>query len=181
MSAGRHLLGPARRKLHSDAHRARAQVEFTQRRWLQHPLDLIEDWDMWLRLSERFWLRSWKNRLRFTARPSPNQDRCVQIPRHSANRLFACSRWRSIVRAPVRRRNAVTAPEVPRPRDDILMTEATNSIHEGNAKSARANILDAFRFRPFRTVVSLLWLLTPRRSLITSWSGATPDQSDDKP
>ena len=44
---------------------------------------------------------------------------------------------------------------------EILMTEATNSIHEGNAKSARANILDAFRFRPFRTVVSgrLLWLL----------------------
>jgi hypothetical protein len=47
---------------------------------------------------------------------------------------------------------------------EILMTEATNSIHEGKSQSARANILDAFRFRPFRTVASgrLFWLLTPK-------------------
>ena len=47
---------------------------------------------------------------------------------------------------------------------EILMTEATNSIHDGKPKSARANILDAFRFRPFRTVASgrLLWLLSSR-------------------
>jgi hypothetical protein len=47
---------------------------------------------------------------------------------------------------------------------EILMTEATNSIHEGNQRSARANILDAFRFRPFRTVASgrLFWLLSYR-------------------
>ena len=36
-----------------------------------------------------------------------------------------------------------------------------NSIHEGNTKSARANIKDAFRFCPIRTIASgrLLWLL----------------------
>jgi len=47
---------------------------------------------------------------------------------------------------------------------EILMTEATNSIHEGKSQSARANILDAFRFRPFRTVASgrLFWLLSYR-------------------
>jgi glutamyl-tRNA reductase len=47
---------------------------------------------------------------------------------------------------------------------DILMTEATNSINEGNSKSARAHIFDALRYRPFRTVATgrLLWLLMNR-------------------
>jgi hypothetical protein len=48
---------------------------------------------------------------------------------------------------------------------DILITKATNSIREGNVRAARANLLDAFRCRPFRTVASgrLLWLLSALR------------------
>jgi hypothetical protein len=48
---------------------------------------------------------------------------------------------------------------------EILMTEATNSLHEGNTQSARVNLVNAFRFRPFRTLVSgrLPWLIFAER------------------
>jgi hypothetical protein len=48
---------------------------------------------------------------------------------------------------------------------EILMTEATNLIHEGDAGLARTNIRDAFRYRPLRTAASgrLLWLLSGLR------------------
>ena len=74
-------------------------------------------------------------------------------------------RWRSIVRAQsstaIKRRHAQR--KFRHRAHHILMTEAANLIHEGNAASARANLKDAFRLRPFRTVVSgpLLWLLAP--------------------
>jgi hypothetical protein len=47
---------------------------------------------------------------------------------------------------------------------EILMAAATNSIHEGNTKSARANMFDALRYRPIKTVATgrLLWLLMGR-------------------
>jgi hypothetical protein len=49
---------------------------------------------------------------------------------------------------------------------EILMTEATNSIREGDSESVRANLLGAFRCRPLRTVASgrLAWLLIPRKT-----------------
>jgi len=72
-------------------------------------LKLIEDWDMWLRLSERFSSRQWKSRSRSIARPSPDPSKCAQTPRKYVNRRRACNRWRSIARARVHRRaqNAV--------------------------------------------------------------------------
>jgi glycosyltransferase involved in cell wall biosynthesis len=127
-------------------------------------LDLIEDWDMWLRLSER-------NLVAVVAEPvaiyrkaiaesgqmcSDSAALCKQALRVQQ---MALDRPRARASASTKRRNVRR-----KFRDrayEILMTEATNSIHEGNAKSARANIIDAFRFRPFRTVVSgrVLWLL----------------------
>ena len=127
-------------------------------------LDLIEDWDMWLRLSERYSVAA-------VAEPVAIYRKAVAESGQMCSNSAALCRQALRVQQmaldrPRARASAFTKRRYVRRkfRDrayEILMTEATNSIHEGNNKSARANILDAFRFRPFRTVVSgrLLWLL----------------------
>jgi glycosyltransferase involved in cell wall biosynthesis len=128
-------------------------------------LNLIEDWDMWLRLSERFSVAAVEEPVAIYRKAvaesgqmcSNSAALCKQALRVQQ---MALDRPRARGSAPAKRRYVQR-----KFRDrayEILMTEATNSIHEGNAKSARANILDAFRFRPFRVVVSgrLLWLLS---------------------
>jgi glycosyltransferase involved in cell wall biosynthesis len=131
-------------------------------------LKLIEDWDMWLRLSERFSVGAVEEPVAIYRKAgaesgqmcSKSAELCKQALRVqqmalSRPRALASSRAkRSYVRRKFRNRVF-----------EILITEATNSIHEGNTESARANIIDAFRFRPFRTVASgrLLWLLAGLR------------------
>jgi len=130
-------------------------------------LKLIEDWDMWLRLSEQF--------------PVAAVDEPVAIHRKAvAESEQMCSNAAEICKQALRVQQMALARPRARASEgakrrharkkfrdrayEILMTEATNSIHEGNQQSARANILDAFRFRPFRTVASgrLFWLLSYR-------------------
>jgi len=124
-------------------------------------LKLIEDWDMWLRLSERFLVAAVeepvaiyrKARAESGQMCSQSAELCKQalrVQQMALNRpraLTSSRAKRSYVRRKLRNRAF-----------EILITEATNSIHEGNTESARANIRDAFRFRPFRTVASGRWL-----------------------
>jgi hypothetical protein len=130
-------------------------------------LRLIEDWDMWLRLSERFLIAAVEEPVAIYRKAVAESDQmcsnAAEICKHALRvQQMALERPRaraseSAKRRYVRRKFRDRAYE-------ILMTEATNSIHEGKPDSARANILDAFRCRPFRTVASgrLLWLLTPK-------------------
>jgi glycosyltransferase involved in cell wall biosynthesis len=127
-------------------------------------LDLIEDWDMWLRLSEQYLVA-------VVAEPVAIYRKAVaESGQMCSNSAALCKQALRVQQMALDRPRARASASTKRRyvrrkfRDrayEILMTEATNSIHEGNAKSARANILDAFRFRPFRTVVSgrVLWLL----------------------
>jgi glycosyltransferase involved in cell wall biosynthesis len=127
-------------------------------------LGLIEDWDMWLRLSERYLVA-------VVAEPVAIYRKAVaESGQMCSNSAELCKQALRVQQMALDRPRAQASAFTKRRyvrrkfRDrayEILMTEATNSIHEGNAKSARANILDAFRFRPFRTVVSgrVLWLL----------------------
>jgi glycosyltransferase involved in cell wall biosynthesis len=120
-------------------------------------LDLIEDWDMWLRLSER-------NLVAVVAEPVAIYRKAIaESAQMCSNSAALCKQALRVQQMALKRPRARASASMKRRyvrrkfRDrayEILMTEATNSIHEGNAKSARANILDAFRFRPFRTVVS---------------------------
>jgi glycosyltransferase involved in cell wall biosynthesis len=133
-------------------------------------LKLIEDWDMWLRLSERFLVAAVEEPVAIYRKAAAESG---QMCSNSAALCKQALRVQQMaLDRPRARGSAFTKRRYVRRkfRDrvyEILMAEATNSIHEGNGESARANILDAFRFRPFRTVVSgrLLWLLSGVRSL----------------
>ncbi|HSE22108.1 MAG TPA: glycosyltransferase [Pyrinomonadaceae bacterium] len=130
--------------------------------------DLIEDWDMWLRLSER-WLvaavdepvaiyrKAIAESEQMCSNPGVLCKQCVRVQQVALNsaRARAGSRRQ---RRYVKRKFRETAYE-------ILMAGATNSLHEGNRQLARANLVSAFRFRPFRTLVSgwLPWLIFAER------------------
>lgn len=130
-------------------------------------LKLIEDWDMWLRLSENFLVAAIEEPVaiyrKAVAESGQMCSNAAEICKQALRvQQMALERPRaraseSAKRRHVRRKFRDRAYQ-------ILMTEASNSIHEGKAKSARSNILDAFRLRPFRTVASggLFWLLSYR-------------------
>ncbi len=130
-------------------------------------LTLIEDWDMWLRLSERFAVAALAEPVAIHRKASAGSGQmcsnsaalCKQAVRVQE---FALNRPRALAATGRQRRHAQR--KFRNRVYDILMTEATNSIHEGNTQSARANLLDALRYRPFRTVATgrLLWLLMGR-------------------
>jgi glycosyltransferase involved in cell wall biosynthesis len=130
-------------------------------------LKLIEDWDMWLRLSEHFLVAAVEEPVAIHRKAVAGSEQmcsnAAEICKQAARvQQMALDRPRARASESAKRRHVQR-----RFRDrayEILMTEATNSIHEGKQQSARANVLDAFRFRPFRTVASgrLLWLLTPK-------------------
>ncbi|HEY0366199.1 MAG TPA: glycosyltransferase [Pyrinomonadaceae bacterium] len=130
-------------------------------------LKLIEDWDMWLRLSEG-------SPVAAVAEPVAIHRKAIaESEQMSSNAAEICKQALRVQRMALERPRARASESGKRRhvrkkfRDrayEILMTEVTNSIHEGKPQSARANILDAFRFRPFRTVASgrLFWLLSYR-------------------
>jgi len=126
-------------------------------------LNRIEDWDMWLRLSERFLIAAIAEPIAIYRKASAESGQMC------SNSAELCKQALRVQQMALTRPRARTASRAKRNhvrrrfRDrafEILMTEATNSIHEGNTESARASIRDAFRFRPFRTVASgrLLWI-----------------------
>ena len=130
-------------------------------------LELIEDWDMWLRLSERHLVVAVEEPVAIYRKAVAESG---QMCSNAAAICKQAIRVQQMALArPRARRSAVAKRRYVQQkfRDrayEILMTEATNSIHEGKSESARANILDAFRLRPFRAVASgrLLWLLSNR-------------------
>ena len=131
-------------------------------------LHLIEDWDMWLRLSEH-------SSVAAVAEPVAIYRKAVaESGQMCSNGAALCKQAVRVQQMALKRPRAQSSAATKRRhaqrkfRDriyDILMIEAAKLIHEGNAASAKTNIKDAFRLRPFRTVVSgrLLWLLTPTR------------------
>ena len=131
-------------------------------------LNLIEDWDMWLRLGEHFLIAAVTGPVAIYRKAQHDSGQMCSNSSElcrTAMRVqqMALNRPRAQESPPTKRRSARR-----KFRDrayEILMTEATNLIHEGNARSARANIRDAFRFHPLRTVASgrLLWLLSGLR------------------
>lgn len=129
-------------------------------------LPLVEDWDMWLRLSECFLVATVAEPVAIyrKAAGAPGQmcsDSAALCKQAVRVQQMALDRPRARSSAATKRRQAQRkfGDRV----YEILMTEATNLMNEGNTMSAKANIKDAFRLRPFRTVVSgrFLWLLTP--------------------
>ena len=135
-------------------------------------LKLIEDWDMWLRLSERFLVAAVEEPVAIHRKAvAESEQMCsnaAEICKQAVHvQQMALDRPRARASESAKRRHVRK-----KFRDrayEILMTEATNSIHEGKPESARANILEAFRFRPFRTVASgrLFWLI--RLFWLTRW------------
>ena len=131
-------------------------------------LNLIEDWDMWLRLSEQSLVIAVDEPVAIHRKAiAESQQMC-------SNSAELCKHGLRVQRMALNSPRARTAPRRQRKyveqrfRDkafEILMTEATNSLHEGNTESARANLVTAFRFRPFRTLLSgrLPWLMLAAR------------------
>jgi len=131
-------------------------------------LNLSEDWDMWLRLSECFLIAAVEEPVAI------HRKAIAESNQMCSNSAELCKKALHVQQLALNRPRAQAAARAKRRyvrrkfRDrayEILMKEATNSIHEGNAKSARANLRDAFRFRPFRTMASghLPWLLSALR------------------
>ena len=130
-------------------------------------LNLVEDWDMWLRLSERspvtalvepvaIYRKASATSAQMCSNSAELCKQALQVQQSALNRPRARLGTGKQRRDAQRKfRNRVY---------DILMTEATNSIHEGNSKSARAQMFDALRYRPFKTMATgrLLWLLMGR-------------------
>ena len=131
-------------------------------------LNLIEDWDMWLRLSEQSLVAAVDQPVAIHRKAiAESQQMC-------SNPAELCKQALLVQRMALNSPRARTASRKQRKyverkfRDkayEILMTEATNSLHEGNTQSARVNLVNAFRFRPFRTLVSgrLPWLIFAER------------------
>ncbi len=131
-------------------------------------LHLIEDWDMWLRLSERSLVAA-------IAEPVAVYRKAVaESDQMCSNSAALCKQAARVQQMALERPRAQSSPAAKRRQarrkfrartHQMLMTEAANLINEGNNTSARATIKDAFRLRPFRTAVSgpLLWFLTPSK------------------
>ena len=115
-------------------------------------LKLIEDWDMWLRLSEHFQVAVVPEPVAIYRKASAASD---QMCSNSAALLEQALKVQQSALNSPRARTATGKQRRHVQRKfrnrvyDILMTEATNSLQEGNTESARANVFDALRFRPF--------------------------------
>jgi glycosyltransferase involved in cell wall biosynthesis len=131
-------------------------------------MSLVEDWDMWLRLSEHFLIAALEEPMAI------HRKAIVESGQMSSSPAQLCKQALRVQQMALERPRAQAAAGSKRRyvrrkfRErayQILMTEATNLIHQGDAGSARANIRDAFRYRPLRTVASgrLLWLLSGLR------------------
>ena len=127
-------------------------------------LSLVEDWDMWLRISERFLVAAVEEPVTIYRKSNLGSDQmcsdssalCKQALRVQQ---LALARTRAQTGARTKRRQVRTRFRTRAYK--ILMTEATNLIHDGKAESGRSRLRDAFEFCPFRTLIGgrLAWLL----------------------
>ncbi len=127
-------------------------------------LTLIEDWDMWLRLSEHFLVAAIEEPVAIHRKANADSKQM------SSNSGALCKQAVRVQQMALARARAQTAGRTRRRHVrsklrnrayEILMAEASNLIHNGDAKSARARLLDAFHYRPFHAVATgrLPWLL----------------------
>ena len=127
-------------------------------------LDIIADWDMWLRLSEQFLIAAVTEPVAIYRKASAESGQMCSNSAALCNQAVRVQQMalnRPRARASSRGKRTDVQRKFRNRLFEILMTSAANSIHEGNTESARTNIRDAFRFCPFRTIASgrLLWLL----------------------
>lgn len=131
-------------------------------------LSLIEDWDMWLRISERFLVAAVEEPVAIYRKSNVGSD--VGSDQMCSDSSALCKQALRVQQMALARTRAQTAARTKRRHVrtsfrtrayKILMTEANNLRHNGNAKSARTRVRDAFQFCPFRTAMSgrLHWLL----------------------
>jgi hypothetical protein len=127
-------------------------------------LTLIEDWEMWLRISERFLVAAVEEPVAIHRKADADSNQMC------SNSGAICKQAMRVQQMALARSRAQTAARSKhrhvrsKLRDrayEMLMKEATNLIHNGDAESGRARLVDAFHFRPFRAVASgrLPWLL----------------------
>jgi hypothetical protein len=120
-------------------------------------LSLIEDWDMWLRLSERFLFAAVSEPVAIHRKANAESDQM------SSNSAALCKQALEVQQRALTRSRAQAGARAQRRqvrsklRDrayQISITEATNLIRAGDVQSARARLRDAFHFRPFRALSS---------------------------
>ena len=110
-------------------------------------LPLAEDWDMWLRISERFLVAAVEEPVAIHRKADAGSN---QMCSNSGAVCKQAIRVQQMALARTRARTAVSAKRrhvrsMLRDRAyKLLMKEATNFIRNGDAKSARAKLLDAF-------------------------------------
>ena len=129
-------------------------------------LKLIEDWDMWLRISEGTTVVAVEEPVAIHRKAVANSDQMcsnpVQLCRYSLHvQKLALNRKRAQTATSAQRRKV--RQKLLNRSFELLMMEATEAIHEGNTNMAQANLREAFRFSPIRTVISgrIPWLLIP--------------------
>jgi glycosyltransferase involved in cell wall biosynthesis len=125
---------------------------------------LVGDWDMWLRLTERYPVVA-------VAEPVAIHRRANAVSRQMSSDSVAMYRQMLLVQEmALRLPRARSAPLWQRRRArrrllnlacKAMVGEASNAMSEGDPQSARVKLREAFRFRPFRTMASgrLVWLL----------------------
>jgi glycosyltransferase involved in cell wall biosynthesis len=110
-------------------------------------LPLVEDWDMWLRISESFLVAAVEEPVAIHRKADADSNQM------SSNSSALCKQAIHVQQMALARTRAGTAVSTKRRhvrsllRDrayKLLIKEATNLIRNGDAKSARAKLLDAF-------------------------------------
>ncbi len=127
-------------------------------------LPLIEDWDMWLRIGERFSVVAVEEPVAIYRKANIDSEQMC------SNSIALCKQAFRVQQMALARKRGKAGPRARRRQVrtklrnrayEILMAEATRLIHDGDAKSARARLFDAFQYRPVRAVASgcFPWLL----------------------
>jgi cellulose synthase/poly-beta-1,6-N-acetylglucosamine synthase-like glycosyltransferase len=127
-------------------------------------LTLIEDWDLWLRISERFLVEAVEEPVAIHRKANAHSG---QMCSNAGALCKQALRVQQMALGRTRARNAARAKRrhvESKLRDrayEVLMAGATDLFHNGDTRSARSMLIDAFHFRPFRAVASgrLPWLL----------------------
>ncbi len=127
-------------------------------------LTLVEDWDMWLRLSERHTVAALAEPVAIYRKAMARSDQmcsnAVALCEHALRvQQMALERPRAQAGSGTQRRAVRRAfrDRVHR----ILLTEAAQFRHEGNRRAARATLSHALRVRLFPTTVSGRWPWLP--------------------
>lgn len=123
-------------------------------------LTLLEDWDLWLRLSERFLVAAVAEPVAIHRKANAVSDQmcsnsaaiCKQAMRVQQ---MALERTRAQAASGARRRRAIS--KLRGRAYQMMLTEAASFIQDGDRRSAREKLLFAFQLRPFRAVASGRW------------------------